>query len=197
MENTTARRAGIALGAVLLAGSLAAGTAQAARTPETAPRATTVTTAPATDAVHLVTERGHVLEGYAEVGGVPVTLTVYENSTHGNFAQVVLGDLEQDGAIGSVEQTDPFIVDGQLDLTLEVGGSPFELHGTVTPVGKAERLTEALQDNGEQVVSRGTHRQLDVDVTATYAGNSGAVSFAPAFAYDLTTRRVALYGSGR
>lgn len=196
MKNTTARRAGIALGAVLLAGSLAAGAAQAARAPESAPRATTAA-APATDTVHLETERGHVLEGYAEVGGVPVTLTVYENSTHGNFAQVVLGDLEQDGAIGSVEQTDPFIVDGQLDLTLEVGGSPFELHGTVTPVGKAERLTEALQDNGEQVVSRGTHRQLDVDVTATYAGHSGAVSFAPAFAYDLTTRRVALYGNGR
>lgn len=138
------------------------------------------------------TQRGLVLEGTGSVDGLAVTVYVYENSTYGNSLQVVLGDPEED-RIGFLEQAAPFVVDGALDVVVDVAGTPVRLTGTVTPTDQT-KVVEPIQDGGEQLVTRGTHTQLATAIVATIGEASGDLAFAPAFAFDLEVRRVALYG---
>ncbi len=182
-----------------VAALVAGGHASAETAP--APRAPVVSTATSTGAVPAAApdrpvrvehQVGAVLEGTSTAGdGVMVFL--YDNSLHGSSLQVVLGDPEND-QIGYVEQADPFIRDGVLDATVDVHGTPVRLHGTVVPAGNPERITEPVQDNGEQMVTRGTNTQLATDVTVTVRGVSATMEFAPAFAFDLESRKITLYG---
>ena len=137
-------------------------------------------------------EVGKVLEGTA-VAGTPVMVTLYENSLHGSSLQVVLGDPELD-QFGYVEQPGAFIEGGVLDVTVDVQGTPVRFRGTVTPSGRPEKVVEPLQDNGERIITKGTNTQLATDVTVTVGGVSAPVSFAPAFAFDLESRKITLYG---
>lgn len=139
-------------------------------------------------------QSGIVLEGSGEAGGLAAMVTVYENSLYGNSLQVVLGDPDDD-RIGYVEQTATFVVDGVLSTSVEIDGKSAVLRGTVQESGRQEKLVEPVQDNGEQIVSRGTHTQLLTDVTLTYDGVSVPLEFSPAFAYELEVRRVSLYGN--
>lgn len=159
------------------------------------PQAREMTAAPASSASPRSVERqsGLVMEGTGELNGTPVSVTVYENSLYGNTVQVVLGDPDDD-RIGYVEQQSPFVVDGRLAAEVRIAGDVAALHGTVEATGRPERLTEPVQDAGEQIVSRGTHTQLATDVTLSLGGEQAAVAFAPAFAYDLAVQRVDLYG---
>ncbi len=152
---------------------------------------TTLTASPDTP-VRVEHQVGTVLEGTAQAG-TAVMVTLYENSLHGSLVQVVLGDPEEDH-IGALEQEGAFVRDGVLDVTVDVHGTPVRLHGTVVPSGRPTRLTEPVQDGGEQIVTKGTHTQLATDVTVTVGGVSAPVSFAPAFGFDLETRKVTLYG---
>lgn len=138
------------------------------------------------------TQRGLVLEGTGSVGGQAVTVYLNENSTYGNSLQVVLGDPEDD-QIGFLEQATPFVTDGVLDVVVDVAGTPVRLSGTVTPTERT-KVVEPLQDGGEQLVTRGTHTQLATAIIASIGGASGELAAAPAFAFDLEVRRVALYG---
>jgi hypothetical protein len=139
------------------------------------------------------TQRGLVLEGSGQINGVSLQVTVYENSLYGNSVQVVLGDPDE-GNIGAAEQDAPFVVEGELDATVRIGGRSATLSGTVESTGRTERVVEPVQDGGEQIVTRGTNTALLTDVTLTYDGASVPVEFAPAFAYELQVRKVSLYG---
>ena len=171
-----------AVAAVVLAGI---GTADAAPAHEPSPASV------AASPTSVEIQRGVVLEGYGDGAFV----TVYENSRYGNSLQVVLGDPDEGGHVGYVEQSDPVVVDGVLTVTLDIDGFPAELSGTVTPTGRPERLVEPMQDAGEQLVTRGTHTRLLTDITLSYRGTVVSLAFDPAFAYDLEVRRTTLYGS--
>lgn len=61
--------------------------------------------------------------------------------------------------------------------------------------GLAATIVEPLQDNGEQIVSKGTNTPLRADVVMSLDGTTIPLDFVPAFAYDLQVRKVALGGS--
>jgi hypothetical protein len=188
----------IVAGSLLVAGLGIAGAASADDASKAAQRpvSTAVTSASADQLqVNVEHQRGIVLEGSGLAGDLPVAVTVYENSLHGNSIQVVLGDPDNGGKVGFVEQAAPFVVDGVLDAAVDVDGRTVELTGTVEETGRTTRMTEPIQDAGEQVVSKGTHTQLLTHVTLSVEEQSVALEFAPAFAYDLEIRKVALYGN--
>jgi len=191
---------------VLLAGLGVAGAATAGDRPEpanrVAPGAVAADSARAGDSgdatwqsgKNVERQRGIVVEGTSLAEDLSATVTVYENSLYGNSIQVVLGDPDHGGLIGSLEQTEPFVVGGVLNARVTIDGRIAELTGTVERTGRTTRVTEPVQDAGEQVISKGTHTQLLTDVTLSFDGQTVPLSFAPAFAYDLEVRRVDLYG---
>ena len=188
----------IVVGSLLVAGLGIAGTATADDASKPAHRS--APTAFAGDSagqsnITIEHQRGIVLEGSGLAGDLPVAVTVYENSLHGNSIQVVLGDPDNGGEIGYVEQAEPFVVDGVLDATVDIGGRTLELTGTVEQTGRTTKVTEPIQDAGEQIISKGTHTQLLTDVTLSFDGTSASLEFAPAFAYDLEIRKIDLYGN--
>lgn len=136
---------------------------------------------------------GTVIEATGSAAGVDVWLSLYENQLHGNSLQVILGDPELD-LIGATEQTAPFVVDGAVDVTVEIDGRPARLTGTVTEIGTS-KMVEPVQDNGEQLVTRSRQTQLGAALTLTYDGVAVPLEAAPAFSYDNEVRRVDLYGS--
>ncbi|HET9499188.1 MAG TPA: hypothetical protein VFO98_02890 [Marmoricola sp.] len=189
MHTTPARRAALALSVALVGGSVLAGAAYASDEPATSTTASPAASTP----VQVTREHGSILEGYAVVGGTPVLITLYENSTHGSSLQVVVGDPEED-RIGYVEQAGAFIVEGNLDVTLPVGEEQLRLRGTVTGTGQLDPVDERVKDNGFQIITSGTHEQLAAQVTVDHAGESAGATFAPAIAYDLEVRKIRLYG---
>jgi len=184
----------VIIGSVLAAGLGTAGAAVAAGDASTAQQAQPSTETTTEPKVSVEVQRGIVLEGTGALGEQTVMVTVYENSLYGNSVQVVLGDPDE-GHFGYAEQAEPFVVDGVLRATVEIDGQTAELAGTVVPTGRATRLIEPYQDAGEQIVDKGTHTLLVTDVTITYAGTTGPLEFAPAFAYDLESRKVVLHGN--
>jgi hypothetical protein len=188
----------IVVGSLLVAGLGIAGAATAddATAPAQRPTVTEVTSDSLEQAnVNVEHQRGIVLEGTGLAGNLPVAVTVYENSLHGNSVQVVLGDPDNGGQIGFVERAQPFVVDGVLNAVVGINGQSIVLSGIVQETGRATKVTEPIQDASEQVISKGTHTQLLTDVTLTFDGKCAALEFAPAFAYDLEIRKVGLYGN--
>jgi hypothetical protein len=185
----------ILVGSLLVAGLGVAGAATANDTPTSEPSGTTAPVAVdhPESGVNVEHQRGIVLEGAGVIGGRDVTVTVYENSLHTNTIQVVVGDPD-DGLIGFVEQEQSFVINGVLEASVEIDGQTSDLKGTVEETGRAKKVTEPVQDAGEQIISKGTHTQLLVDVNLSFDGDSAKLAFAPAFAYDLEIRKVALYG---
>lgn len=198
MRKHTLTRGGLLLAAALVVGLGGAGAAMAHQDTESVPppeptgdvRASAIPVPPTT----VEHEQGIVLEGSGATDGRTVMATLYENSRYGSSLQVVLGDPEED-RIGFVEQAGAFVVDGRLDVEVVVEGEVVSLTGTVEEAGKPTRITEPAQDAGEQLVIRGTNTQLRADVTVTYDGVEIPMEFAPAFAFDLETRRTTLYGN--
>lgn len=178
-----------ALAAAALAAVAALGAADVAAARPDRGDAPTTDTASATDRGPVVEhERGIVLEGSGRVGDLTASVTVYENSEHGNSVQVVLGDE----LIGYAEGTTPYLVSGALHATVPIDGKDAVVSGTLVESGQPTRVVEPLQDNGEQVVTRGTHIALVGEVSVTYDGVVVPLEVAPAFRYDLETRRVRL-----
>lgn len=179
---TNTLRAGIVAGiATATLGGLLASTPSSATSVERAGTAGASTTEQ---------QKGLVLE----CSGDGVLATVYENSRYGNSATVILGDPDE-GHFGYVEQSAPFVVDEVLSLVVDVEGVTATVAGTVAPDGRPTKLVEPLQDNGEQIVTRGTNTPLATDLVVTLDGESVALECAPAFAFDLEVRRVSLYGN--
>lgn len=136
---------------------------------------------------------GKVIEATGSADGLDVSLSLYENQKYGNSLQVVLGDPELD-KIGTAEQTEPFVVDGQVDVTVQIDGRPARLTGSVAEIGTS-KLVEPIQDAGEQLVTKSRQTQLSAVLTVTYDGVTVPLEAAPAFAYYNEVRRVALYGN--
>lgn len=182
----------VALAATALAAVAALGASTVADARPTPGGATTRNDATtATDRGPVVDhERGIVLEGTGRVGDLTAYVTVYENSLHGNSVQVVLGDDQ----IGYAESATPYLVGTALHATASVDGKEAVVTGTLVESGRTTRVVEPIQDNGEQIVTRGTHTALTGDVTVSWDGVVVPLEVAPAFRYDLETRRVALFG---
>lgn len=177
-----------------LAAAATAGTAGAPATKGRAAEATTQSVQAAAEAPTSVEiQRGLVLEGSGEINGASLQVTVYENSLYGNSVQIVVGDPDE-GNIGASEQTAAFVVGGQLNASVQIGGKTATLSGTVESTGRPERVVEPIQDAGERIVTRGTNTALRANVTLTFDGAAAHVEFAPAFAYELEVRKVSLYG---
>jgi hypothetical protein len=188
MSKINTARIALVIG-TLVVGGVAAGlsTAGAQAAPE--PKRSVVATSAASPVVEQ--ETGIVLEGSGSAGDLTASVTVYENSLHGNSVQVMLGD----DLIGYYERTAAYLVGGHLEATVDVDGEPATLTGTIVPDGRPTRYVEPVQDSGEQIVTRGTHTVLAGDLTLTYAGVTVPLGIDTAFRYDLEVRKVALYGS--
>lgn len=137
-------------------------------------------------------QSGIVIEASGAYDGHDVLVFLYENDRYGNSLQVVL-DPEND-MIGSTERAEPFVVDGQVDVTVTIDGKPARLTGTVARTGTPAKVVEPQQDGGEQIVTRGEHTQLDADLVLEYAGSTIDLHAAPAFAFDLDVRSTSLHG---
>jgi hypothetical protein len=190
MFSITPRRAGLA---GLATTALAAVLVTAAPTIATADRADRIERV-SVSAAEVPTGVEHQSGIVLEAAGDGVLVTVYENSKYGNSATVVLGDPDA-GHFGYVEQTEPFVVDGQLNLVVDVEGTTVSISGSVAPNGKPAKVVEPQQDGGEQIVTRGTNTPLAAELMADVAGEVVVLHTAPAFAYDLEVRKVALYGN--
>lgn len=194
--NTTSRLRALVVSAVLAAGL---GTATAAFAQDTAaPPAPSVTSSATSTSVQRTPtsvehQGGLVIEGYGQYAGSPVAVYLYENSLYGNSLQVVL-DPEQD-VIGYVEQQTPFVVDGAVDVNVDVQGRSVRLSGTVTDSGEVAKSVDPFQDAGEQIVTKGSQTRLLANLSLTVDGTTVPLEAAPAFAYDLDVRKVTLYGN--
>lgn len=185
----------LAVAAVLTAGIGTTAAATANEDPATtapavvAPKADT---AAAERPTSVERQTGLLVEAYGEHDGAPVAVYLYENTQYGNSLQVVL-DPEQD-LIGSIDQKAPFVVDGTVDVTVDVQGRDVVLHGTVADSGESAKEVDPRQDGGEQIITKGTHTALLADLALTIDGVDVALEAAPAFRYDLEVRKVTLYG---
>ncbi|HET7691086.1 MAG TPA: hypothetical protein VFK41_11925 [Nocardioidaceae bacterium] len=193
MRNNIVRRAAAvatAAGIAVLGASSLPSTATAApagsQTPAVAPESAPTSTE------H---QAGVVIEGFTTINGQEVFLTVYDNSLHGSSANVVIGDPEDGGAFGFVEQATAFVVDGQLSITFDVDGKAATLSGTVVENGKPTRIRDAMQDGGENLVTKGTNTPLLANLTLAYDGQTVPVEVGAAFGYDLEVRSTDLYGN--
>ncbi len=137
-----------------------------------------------------ISERGIVLEGTGTWRGQPVKVFVYENQHLGNSLQMVVGDADGKHAIGAGEGRDAYVVDGVLNVGLDVDGDLAVVKGTVTENGAPKPATETAPD-GELISSTGTHTPLLVEATFEYRGETVDLQFSKAFEYDLRSTRIA------
>ena len=112
MHTNTTRLVLVATTLVAGLGIAGAAVAQGGEEQRTARTATVAApdrqTPPAQNRPTVEQERGIVLEGSGEAGGLAVSATVYENDRYGNSVQVVLGNPDDD-RIGYTEQEQPFL----------------------------------------------------------------------------------------
>ncbi|MCI0686977.1 MAG: hypothetical protein L0Y54_07050 [Sporichthyaceae bacterium] len=141
-------------------------------------------------------EVGFVAFCTGEAGGYTVTADLYQNSTV-EVPPVVVVELADGTVLFGVGSTEGDVFDnGSIDVDVDLvnqeddsPAGPASVTGTYSLVGQPTRVHETLRDNGFIVVINGTNTQLDVDLSAQYAGTTIPLSCDPAFAFDLTTRR--------
>lgn len=179
----------IAFGATTLGG----GQAVAAPAPSTA--APAAETAAAETPTNVDLQSGVVLEGFATIAGQEAFLELYDNSKYGSSIRIIVGDIEDGGFFGYAEQQTAFVVDGQVHATVELDGKDAVISGTLVENGAPTRIRDNFQDGGAQLNTKGTNTQLLADVTITFEGATIPVEVGTAFAYDLQTRTVELYGT--
>jgi hypothetical protein len=179
---------GTLVAALTIGGFATAGATSGATSGEAGPAASVTTTDENGPVVE--TEKGVVLEGLGQAGRREIHVTAYENSIHGNFLTIAIGEQ----LVGSKQTTKAFVVDGQLRAQLRLDGDPAVLKGTVTEAGQKTQIRDSILDAGQRIVTKGTNTPLAVDATLTFRGRTYAVAFDTAFAYDLTVQKVTLYG---
>lgn len=180
---------GVLTGALTLGGvQMASGENRPATPQKSASSATSKSASPSTTTV---TERGIVLEGKGTWRGQPVTVHVYENQRFGNSLQIVVGDPDGRHEIAAGEGRHAYVIDGVLNVGLDVDGDLAVVKGTVKENGPAAPATETAPD-GELLSSRGTHTPLLVEATFEYRGQTVNLEFPKAFEYDLESTRTGL-----
>lgn len=140
-------------------------------------------------------ETGFVASCTGAAGGYTVTAELYQNSTV--EVPPVIAVERSDGTVlvGNGRTEGDVFDNGTIDVGVELvnpeddtPAGPASVAGTYALVGQPQRVHETLHDNGDNIVVTGTNTQLDVDLTAHYAGATIALSCDPAFAFDLITR---------
>ncbi|HEX4978414.1 MAG TPA: hypothetical protein VFV40_11160 [Nocardioides sp.] len=174
--------AALAIGATGIAAGDEPGTTRAAETRPVVQRAE--------NPVTIEHERGIVIEGTALLDGEPVGISLYENRDYGNELQVFFPETDE---VGALAQENPFVIDGRVDVTVDVDGREVQVVGVVTETGTT-RVVEPNQDAGEQRVVKGTHTVLDADLDLI-AGGDRVTLETTGFAFDLDVRHVRLYGN--
>lgn len=189
---------GAALVAVLTLGGTATALADAnpvdSNAADTSAGSAPTTTSTTTDNGPVVEhQKGIVLEGTGKLGRRPVYVSVYENSLYGNTLQILIGD-GANRLVGHRQTTRAFVTDGVLDVRVRIDGYVAVLSGTLAETGHPTLINESMNDAGQRIVTKGTNTPLLADVTLTYRGRTARLAIETAFAYDLTVKKVTLYG---
>lgn len=194
MRSTTATRS-LALGSIL-AGALTLGAVQgalgdsdSASDLKAIPRSVQAASDIDQTKTTTVRERGIVLEGVGVWRGQPVRVFVYENQKYGNSLQIVVGDPDGKHAIGAGEGRDAYVIDGVLNVGLDVDGDLAVVKGSVSESSNPHRVTESAPD-GKLISTRGTHTPLMVKATFRYRGATAELKFTTAYDYALKSTRI-------
>lgn len=194
MRSTTTRSlilGGILAGVLSLgAVQMAAGDSSRDSDPRTLSSPRSAQTVPDSDRPKTTTqrERGLVLEGTGTWRGQSVQVFVYQNRKYGNSLQIVVGDPDGKHAIGAGQGRDAYVIDGVLNVGLDVDGDLAVVKGSVAEVGDPEPVTEPAPD-GNLISASGTHTSLAVDATFEYRGERVDLDFATSYRYDLEATR--------
>ena len=132
--------------------------------------------------VSSTTEKGIVLECIGETRGLSAYVNLYENNAYSNYVQVILND--QPTLAASREPKDIWS-DGVVRTSVTIKGQKVKIVGSASKYGKRSPVREEIDDAGQHIVSDGWHRQLENDLTLTYAGTAVALTCAPEFFYKL------------
>ena len=135
-----------------------------------------------------VRERGIVLEGRGVWRGQTVKVFVYENQRYGNSLQIVVGDPDGRHAIGAGQGRDAYVIDGVLNVGLDVDGDLAVVKGSVTESSDPQLVTESAPD-GELKLARGTNTPLMVKAIFRYRGATADLKFTKAYEYALESTR--------
>lgn len=131
-------------------------------------------------------ERGYVLEctGHRLTGDTSRTayVSLYENSVHGNFVEIVL-----DGKPGrSASRQVPDIVDhGDVRVGATIRGARARVVGNLGRSDERTHVHEEIDDAGRHIVSDGTHRAVVSDLGLLYKRGNYQLVCDPAFYYNL------------
>ena len=129
-------------------------------------------------------ERGIVIECTGTIKGRPAYVSLYENDTHTNVIQVLIGD--DDRQVGRSREVEAGFLDRrQVFGALEVGGKRAVVEGTAHRVGRRIGVHEEHDDAGEHIVIDGHHRRLATDLELSWRRSTAPLDCDPAFVYDL------------
>lgn len=144
----------------------------------------------------VIKEKGFVAFCTGAAGGYTVTADLYQNSTAEVPPVVVVERSDGTVLVGNGSTEGDVFDNGTIDVDVDLvnreddaSAGPASVTGTYSLVGKPKRVHEKIRDAGEIIIVRGTNTQLDVDLSAHYAGATIPLSCDPAFAFDLTVRR--------
>jgi hypothetical protein len=132
-------------------------------------------------------ERGVVLECSGIWKGKHVYAELYENSTAGNFIQVVIDDGDVAG--GSRQVRTPFKDGRDVRGAIRLHGKRAVVAGTARVVGKRTAVHEEHDDAGEHITVDGTHRRLVADLALTWKTTTAPLDCSDSFVYDLQVTR--------
>lgn len=145
--------------------------------------------APDPSATGTTHERGALIECTGTVGSRPVRANLYQNTTFGNFLEVLVADGTSDEAGRSVQADKPFLDGKRVTAVTTVAGKRLTVTGTARRTRAVERVHEVEEDAGLRIVSTGTHRMLAPRLTVTYGAESGRLTCDNAFRYRLEVTR--------
>ncbi|MBA2952675.1 hypothetical protein GON03_21875 [Nocardioides sp. MAH-18] len=138
-------------------------------------------------------ERGTLIECTGTVGDTPVRANIYQNRTFGNFLELLVADGTPDEAGASLEKKKPFVTGTKVRAAAKVGGHRLTITGTAKPTGETEHIREVIpNDGGLRIVTTGTHLLLAPVLTATYDGETGALTCDNAFRFRLKVTKTSI-----
>jgi hypothetical protein len=138
-------------------------------------------------------ERGTLIECTGTVGDTPVRANIYQNRTHGNFLELLVNDGAQGEDGVSLEKRKPFVTGTKVHASGTVGGHRMVITGTAKPTGEVKHIREVIpNDGGMRIVSKGTHALLAPVLSASYDGETGALTCDNAFRFRLTVTKTSI-----
>ncbi|GAA4718658.1 hypothetical protein [Nocardioides conyzicola] len=137
-------------------------------------------------------ETGKLLECTGAAGAIPVRANLYQNTTYGNFLEVLVHDGTPDEAGASREAAKPFVVKNKVRATARIAGEKLVITGTAKPTGEVRRVHDVVEDAGLRIVTTGKHKLLKPILKVSYAGRSGRLTCDNAFAFNLKVTKTSI-----